>query len=245
MHVEQVRIRKEIKDARESGNAKTVADLSKANDTVTKGILKMYGDLGLMERKGGDSGPFQKVAELRSRAPEFLRKHGMERAYGCQNCGTVHMVYVLGKSNLHVDWDAVREQLKREGKHSDEIIDAWISTAKNLRLDSIEYGKTMWVDHPLAHPFLRDDEFPVWSPEVRDLMKQSCSCGKPKLTMDEGAYILRISPAGLDQLLQQDNVRNGLPAVEGVEVEVEKVFAREGSDEESAEGETVENRTKS
>ena len=227
-HMEQIRIRRELKAARSKGEADVVAHYTKANDQLGKTLVRLYKDLGLLDKKGRETGPFQLVQDLRARVPEFLKKHGMERTMACQSCGHMQLVYLIAKVDVEIDWERVRVILSKEEKLPKAFVDKVIQLMSKLSLTTRGDIKTRFVDHPLTHPFLSDPDFPIWSSEVRDMMKQSCKCGAPKLTMDEAAEILRVSPAGLDQLLQEDNRRNGLEPIPGVAGESAGVFTREG-----------------
>jgi len=81
------------------------------------------------------------------------------------------------------------------------------------------------------HPFLSDREMVIWSPEVREMMNRSCECGRPKLTLEEAAYILRLPAVGMSQLIQEAEGKKTPDIVE--EEEVEEDEENEDREEES------------
>ena len=186
-------------------------------------LTKMYSMMDLFRLGDQEKGPYDLWQELMQRVPEFMRRHGRERAYCCPGCGTYFLIYTLSDIEADLDWDRTVAELVQNGIARDEAARV-VEVLKKTRVAT----KWKMVVKPDTHPWLNDPDFPIWSSEVRDMVDETCECGRPKLTFEDAARILRISPAAVDQLLQEDRRRSGLAPVPAMEKTGASLFQREG-----------------
>jgi hypothetical protein len=234
MHVSVARNEKLARDeeTKHPPNYPAAAKLRTEAQRITKEIMALYKQMGLVGQDTSKT-PMQYVEELRRRVKPFIEKHGLERAYACQRCGSIQMVYALMKIEVSVDWATVRQILLKRGVPEDLVIQL---TQALIEIPLPTLGTL--VHTPFTHPFLQHPDYPIWSSVLQRMLHEKCDCGRPKLTFPEAAEILQISPDGVDQMLQEAEKDAGRPPIEGwLGTSAASVFSlKEGEEGDSGNG---------
>ena len=226
----QVLLRRQIRvEMRKPESNRDLGAIAKASDQIRKideTLVKLFKELDLLrlsERKGT---PYDYVQRIRARAVEFMQQRGYQRAYACPDCGHISMVYALYDLDVRdLRWDEIEKELLGRGLVPAQVTPV-LDQLKRMRL--LVRGNIVVTPH--SHPWLNHPHFPIFSPELRDMLHQRCECGRARLTLEEAGKILRISPVAVDQLEQEDRRLRGLPPLEGEDLGAKSIFEREGEE---------------
>jgi len=218
-----------MEDAKPVPNLKVSSGFRSEARRLRRDLLDMYVKMGIVGSSADREDPMRYVEALRKRVGRFMEKHGLERAYACRACGHIQMVYALMSVEYRPDWTQFQQILERRG--IDTVLAETVIAA--LKGNGIP-AEWKIVHTPWSHAFLNHPTFPIWSTAVREMLEEKCECGRPKLTLEDAARILKTSVPGVDQMWQAWRQADGLSPVPeddapaGVEGGAAQVFGDDG-----------------